>query len=58
MRLASEKNRETNQEFARQLVKIKPHFAQSSIVDKGDGRNSVNHGYMHPRFGVKIPYEI
>jgi hypothetical protein len=46
-----------NQEYVNLLVEIKNYFAKSQIINHGDNRNSVAHGYMHPRFWSKESFE-
>ena len=47
----------SNQEFVVLLEKAKSYFAPSKSIDVGDNRNSVAHGYMHPRFWNKDSFE-
>lgn len=46
-----------NQDYVILLEKVKPYFALSKLTDVGDNRNSVTHGYMHPRFWDKESFE-
>ena len=39
------------------INEIKKYFNNSSIFDNGNNRNSVDHGYMHPRFWEKESFE-
>ena len=39
------------------LEKLKPYYEPSCSIDSGDNRNSVAHGYMHPRFWNKNAFE-
>lgn len=39
------------------LEQAKDYFAKSTPYDKGDNRNSVNHGYMHSRYWSKESFE-
>jgi len=39
------------------LDKIKIYFIYSQPTDRGDNRNSVVHGYMHPRFWDQASFE-
>jgi len=39
------------------LDELKKYFEKSSELDCGDNRNSVAHGYMHPRFWEKESFE-
>jgi hypothetical protein len=47
--LAIEENKE-NLEYVKLLEEIKAYFSFSKPTDEGDNRNSVVHGFMHPRF--------
>ncbi len=40
----------SNLDYITYLEKIKGYFSKSTPIDKGDNRNNVVHGYMHPRF--------
>ena len=55
--LAIEENKARNPEFVKILPAIKPYFSQSESTDIGDNRNSVAHGYMHPRFWDQDSFE-
>lgn len=55
--LAKKENSE-NSEYIKILDEIKTYYNDSSTFDKGDNRNSVVHGYMHPRFWTKESFEI
>lgn len=57
VKLAIEENKDKNKGLVILLEKIKPYFKQSSVKDSGDNRNSVAHGYMHPRFWDKHSFE-
>lgn len=46
-----------NPELILLLENIKPRFAISKLSDKGDNRNSVAHGYIHPRFWDENSFE-
>lgn len=48
--LAIEENRLKKPDYVILLEEIKPYFSPSASTDIGDNRNSVHHGYMHPRF--------
>lgn len=52
--LAIEENKGTNHELTTLLEQMKPYFAASQLANSGDTRNSVAHGYMHPRFWGKV----
>lgn len=56
IQLAIDENK-SETEYCILLEKIKPHFCSSTILDRGDNRNSVVHGYMHPRFWNKESFE-
>lgn len=56
IKLAKEENKD-NTEYINLLNEIKIYFNDSSILDKGDNRNSVDHGYMHPRFWTQESFE-
>ena len=57
VKLAIEENKDKNKGLVIHLEKIKPYFKQSSVKDSGNNRNSVAHGYMHPRFWDKDSFE-
>lgn len=44
-------------EYVGLLEQAKQYFKSSTPFDVGDNRNSVNHGYMHPRFWSKESFE-
>lgn len=46
-----------NLDYFALLEKTKAYFSSSSLRDKGDNRNKVVHGYMHPRFWDKESFE-
>jgi hypothetical protein len=48
--LAIKENAAKNLEYTKLLNEIKKYFKNSTVMDKGDNRHSVAHGYMHPRF--------
>lgn len=54
--LAVDENR-SNRDYVTLLEKAKSYFQPSKLTDAGDNRNSVNHGYMHPRFWHKESFE-
>lgn len=56
IKLAIDEN-SSNQEFVASLEKAKSFFMFSKSTDSGDNRNSVAHGYMHPRFWDKDSFE-
>jgi len=55
--LAIEENRVSKPEFVKILPEIKSYFSQSEPTDIGDNRNTVAHGYMHPRFWDQESFE-
>ncbi|CAM3423318.1 hypothetical protein [Zobellia roscoffensis] len=55
--LAIEENKDSNPEFVEILPEIKSYFSQSDPTDTGDNRNSVAHGFMHPRFWNQDSFE-
>lgn len=46
-----------NIDYVALLEKTKAYFLSSNPIDKGDNRNNVVHGYMHPRFWDKESFE-
>jgi len=55
--LAIEENKGSKPEFVKILAEIKSYFTHSEPTDIGDNRNSVAHGYMHPRFWDREAFE-
>lgn len=55
--LAIEENKHRSQELLSILEELKNYFSTSKITDNGDNRNSVVHGYMHPRFWSDESFE-
>lgn len=55
--LAIEENKVNKPDFVKILPEIKDYFSQSEPTDIGDNRNSVAHGYMHPRFWDQESFE-
>lgn len=51
------KENSDNQEFITILEQTKSYFTISKVTDCGDNRNSVGHGYLHPRFWDKSSFE-
>lgn len=47
----------SNQEYILMLEEVKHYFQFSKSTDCGNNRNSVDHGYMHPRFWDKDSFE-
>ncbi|HIR49562.1 MAG TPA: hypothetical protein IAB35_06265 [Candidatus Faecimonas gallistercoris] len=56
LNLAIEENKD-NLEYIELLNEMKKYFKLSTSLDNGDNRNSVNHGYMHPRFWTQNSFE-
>lgn len=56
IKLAQSENRE-NVEYVALLKKTEAYFRNSESIDGGDNRNSVVHGYMHPRFWNQESFE-
>lgn len=48
--LAIAENTQKQPEFIKLLEEIKTYYYKSQVTNKGDNRNSVAHGYMHPRW--------
>ena len=46
-----------NQDYIALLEKTKAYFLLSNPKDKGENRNNVVHGYMHPRFWEQESFE-
>lgn len=46
-----------NLDYVELLEKTKSYFLFSDPIDKGENRNNVVHGYMHPRFWDKESFE-
>lgn len=55
--LAIQENKHNDQEFIKLLEELKLYFSTSKSTDKGNNRNSVAHGYMHPRFWSQESFE-
>ena len=55
--LAIEENKVSKPEFVKILSEIRSYFSQSEPTDNGNNRNSVAHGYMHPRFWDQESFE-
>lgn len=56
IQLAKKENHK-NLEYIERLNEIKKYFESSTGLDSGDNRNSVDHGYMHPRFWTQESFE-
>lgn len=55
--LAIEENNISQPEYVKILPEIYSYFSQSEPTDIGDNRNSIAHGYMHPRYWDKESFE-
>jgi len=55
--LAIKENKVIKPEYVLQLEVLKKYYVKSKSTDIGDNRNSVAHGYMHPRFWDKESFE-
>ncbi|AKD54166.1 hypothetical protein [Spirosoma radiotolerans] len=55
--LAIEENKHKSQELLTLLEELKLYFLTSKITDNGNNRNSVVHGYMHPKFWSDESFE-
>lgn len=56
LKLAKEENSK-NTNYIEMLDELKKYFEESTDLDCGNNRNSVDHGYMHPRFWTKESFE-
>lgn len=54
--MAISENR-NNKEYNTILKEMKKYFEKSKSTDSGNNRNSVDHGYLHPRFWNKKSFE-
>lgn len=43
--------------FLEALEEIKDYFGDATPFDRGNNRNSVDHGFMHPRYWTKESFE-
>lgn len=57
IKLAIEENKISNSELVSLLEKMQSYYMLSQPTDSGGNRNSVAHGYMHPRFWNKDSFE-
>lgn len=55
--LAIDENKLTKPEVVEILPEIKFYFSRAESTDVGDNRNSVVHGFMHPRFWDQESFE-
>lgn len=46
-----------NLKYIEKINEITKYFVDSTCLDSGDNRNSVDHGYMHPRFWAQEYFE-
>lgn len=56
IKLAQKENKD-NIQYIELLDEIKKYYKQSTPYDNGNNRNSVDHGYMHPRFWTQESFE-
>lgn len=56
IKLAQDENK-NNTEYIKLLDEVKEYYKQSTPFDSGNNRNSVDHGYMHPRFWTQESFE-
>jgi hypothetical protein len=52
-----EENKNSSPELLNLLEELKVYFSPSTRFDIGNNRNSVLHGYMHPKFWNKESFE-
>lgn len=57
IKLAIRENTSQGQDLLHLLEDLKQYFSFSKGTDEGDNRNSVAHGYMHPRFWSQESFE-
>ncbi|MBK7428269.1 MAG: hypothetical protein IPI60_15250 [Saprospiraceae bacterium] len=57
LHLAIDENKQKSHELISLLEELKRYFSTSRSTDVGDNRNSVLHGYMHPRFWSAESFE-
>lgn len=57
IKLAIKENKPLSSDFVNLLEEIKGYFVLSKSTDEGNNRNSVAHGYMHPRFWNQESFE-
>lgn len=55
--LAIQENKDQRPDLILILNELKPYFSKSAPTDMGDNRNSVHHGYMHPRYWEQESFE-
>jgi hypothetical protein len=56
IKLAQDENK-NNTKYIKLLDEVKEYYKQSTPLDSGNNRNSVDHGYMHPRFWTQESFE-
>lgn len=56
IKLAQNENK-NNTEYIKLLHEVKEYYKISTPLDSGNNRNSVDHGYMHPRFWTQESFE-
>ena len=56
IKLVQDENK-NNTEYVKLLDEVKEYYKQSTPLDSGNNRNSVDHGYMHPRFWTQESFE-
>jgi hypothetical protein len=56
LKLAKEENSK-NTDYIAILDELEKYFEESTDLDCGNNRYSVDHGYMHPRFWTKESFE-
>jgi len=57
IKLAIEENKEDKPDYVSTLEEMKKYFYPSRRSDEGENRNSVVHGYMHPRYWSDESFE-
>lgn len=57
LNLAIDENKTSNPELVSLLKNVGSYFDYSKLTDRGDNRNSVDHGYMHSRYWNKDSFE-
>ena len=57
IQLAIDENRDNNQEYTSILEEIKGYYKASEDTAEGDNRNSVAHGFLHPKFWDQESFE-
>ncbi len=57
IKLAKDENKDKNPNYVKLLKEIEEYFSSSTRSDEGDNRNSVLHGFMHPRYWSDQSFE-